>query len=226
MPSVRSAEVETLKISPNTEHFILCEGKDDEAFLTSFLASDTFSQLDVSSTQVAQAYGVPKIRNQVKLLTNADGFSQLRSFLIIRDADTDIQSARDNVKGAFLDAGLPVPQGEYQWESNGKIKTGFLLLPACAAQSQTGSLDDLCWGILSNKYGPVIREEVEQFIHSLENNGKRSYPHRTKALVHTYFSVTEELIAAGIGRAAKAGAFDWKSQKLQPLHDFLASMIA
>lgn len=44
--------------------------------------------------------------------------------------------------------------------------------------------------------------------------------------IHTYFSATEGLISFNIGRAARAGAFDWLSPELDALHSFLISMVS
>ena len=223
MPDLTS--LKPFSIDPLTKHLILCEGKDDETFLASYLRSDSFSQQNIDSIQVTQVHGVDNFRNTVRVLVNTDGFSRLRSILIIRDADNDIRSAQDNVKGVFANANLPVPQAECQWRDDGSIKTGFLLMPSCSERSQNGALDDLCWEIISNKYGVSIRNEVKDFIESLESSTKRTFTHKAKALIHTYFSATDRLIAASIGRAAEAGAFDWTSDKLQSLRDFLVSMV-
>lgn len=219
-----NADGKKLTIQPGKKHLILCEGNDDECFLSCFIKSGVLPEDLVDTVQVTQAHGVDNLRKMVLALINADGFSQLRSLLIIRDADDNIQSAKDSVKGAFSTANLPVPQAEYMWEDNSKIKTAFLLMPACSNISQNGSLDDLCWEILSEKHGKLIRNEVDGFISSLEVDGKRTYVHRKKALVRTYFSSTEGLITSSIGRAAEAGAFDWTSEKLYPLREFLKSI--
>lgn len=225
MQSDSIADSRKLTILPGTKHLILCEGKDDKAFLMSFLKSGFLNQFDLNFIQVTKADGVDNIRKMVLVLVNTDGFQQIDSLLVIRDADNDIRSAQDSVKGAFAAAGLPVPQTEYQWERGDTIKTAFLLMPTCSNTSQKGALDDLCWDILSEKFEDSIKEEVNGFISSLEADKKRTYVHKSKALVHTYFSATEKLIASGIGRAADAGAFDWTSEILDPLRYFLKSMI-
>lgn len=212
-------------IRPDARHLILCEGNDDYGFLNSYIQSSAFAENDMHEVQVMKVDGIPKMRSALLALCNSDGFSQLQSLLLIRDADTNVRSARDNIKGTFSEANLPVPEAEYLWADNGKIKTGFLLMPSCSDHSETGALEDLCWSILSEKHGTSICEEVGEFIHSLEMSEKRCFPHKSKALVHTYFSATDALIAASIGRAADSGAFDWESPVLQPLHDFLTSMI-
>lgn len=222
---VKEAYNKALTIQSGKKHLILCEGKDDECFLSVYLKSGIFPESVLDTIQVTQANGVNNLRKMVMLLVNTDGFSQLKSLLVIRDADDNIQSAKDSVKGAFSSAGLPIPKSEYKWAENGTIKTAFLLMPACSSQSQNGSLDDLCWELLSEKHGPLIQSEVHEFITSLEAAQKRTYSHKIKALVHTYFSSTEGLIASSLGRAAESGAFDWTSEKLIPLQDFLKTMV-
>ena len=210
MPNIaRHSDNERFSINPGTEHLILCEGRDDESFLLHYINSSVFSEYDRS----------------VRTLPSQDGFSRLRSLLIIIDADKNPSSARDKVKGALQRAGLPFPGAEHQWSKKGALKTGYLLFPSCDEQSQAGALEDLCWELLNEKYGPLIRGEVDGFISSLEADGKRTIKHRMKSLLHTYFSATEELIASGIGRASEAGVFDWTSLNLDALRAFLVDMM-
>ena len=212
-------------IRSNTKHLILCEGRDDVGFLLHYINSEVFSKYDRSVIQVDQMRGIDRMPAFIQSLPNQDGFSQLLSLLIIIDADRNARSAKDKVKGALSRADLPVPEAEHQWQDSKALKTGFLLFPSCSEQSQTGALEDLCWALINDKYGPSIRNEVDDFIEKLVADGKRVIKHRMKSLVHTYFSATEELIASGIGRAAEAGVFDWTSPKLDPLHSFLISML-
>ena len=62
-------------------------------------------------------------------------------------------------------------------------------------------------------------------MNNLENKYNRSYPHEFKTKLHTYFSVTDEYVSLKIGEAAKAGAFNWNSNKLLPLKNFLSEII-
>lgn len=226
MPTVTNAKnIKPTSIQEGKKHLILCEGNDDEQFFNCYLKSAAFSGHDVSAVQVVQFCGKDNLRNFLRSLANAESFSQLESLLIVRDADTNIISARDSVKGAFEAINLHAPTAEYEWNCDGSIKTGFLLMPSCNDKSQTGALEDLCWKILSDKFGVSTCTDVERFIDSLEQSGKRTYTHKNKAFVHTYFSSTDELIAASIGRAAQAGAFDWASPELDTLHDFIVGML-
>lgn len=220
-----ATENTTFSILPESKHLILCEGSDDEKFLKAYLKTDCFSQYDMSTVQVNQVFGKDNLRPTLRVFTKADGFSRLRSLLIIRDADTNVQGAADSIKSIFSSVGLPVPQVEHQWNDDGVIKTGFLLMPSCDVHSENGTLEDLCWEILTEKHGPLIRNEVEAFLDSLEDSGKRTYSHKSKALIHTYFSATEALIASSIGRASESGTFDWTSPKLTPLRNFIISML-
>ena len=212
-------------ISGGTKHVILCEGKDDEDFLNFYINSDGFSQYDTSTIQVTQLGGKVSLRKKMAALSKVPGFDQIQSLLVIRDADNDVEGARKSVKGAFQAIDFPIPQSEHKWEYRDSIKTGFLLMPSCSEESQTGALEDLCWSIMTNKHGESICKEVVDFIESLKQSGKRTYTHLNKAYIHTYFSATEGLISFNIGRAARAGAFDWSSPELDPLHSFLVSMV-
>lgn len=213
-------------IDDAAKHLILCEGKDDQGFLEQFMCSSAFSEHEMDDVQVLRYKGKDNLRNEMKAFCVAPGFSHICSLLVIRDADNNIESARDSVKDAFRERLLPVPDAEYIWASNERIKTGFLLMPSCSSHSQNGALEDLCWKIMTEKQGKSIHEEVETFLQTLEESEIRKYSHKNKALLHTYFSATDKLIAASIGRAAEMGAFDWSSPELKPLHDFLVEMVS
>lgn len=226
MPISANTEATMPYIIPEGKrHLILCEGIEDEWFLKCYLDSYAFSDYDMSEIEVKQFRGINNIRNEMRVLPNVPGFSELRSILVVRDADDDIESAQDSVKDAFRLINLPIPQSEHEWFFKNTIKTGFLLMPSCSDKSQPGALEDLCWKIMTNKHGESIHKEVVGFIESLRQSGKRIYTHLNKAYIHTYFSATEGLISFNIGRAARAGAFDWSSPELDPLHSFLVSMV-
>ena len=227
MPIITKDDKQELQtIDDAAKHLILCEGKDDKGFLEQFMCSSAFSEHEMDEVQVLQFMGKDKLRKEMEVFYKSPGFSHISSLLVIRDADNNIRSAQDSVKDAFKANDLPFPDTEYKWASNGKIKTGFLLMPSCSSQSQTGALEDLCWKIITNKQGTFIHKEVEEFLQSLEKNEKREYSHKNKALLHTYFSATDKLIASSIGRAAEMGTFDWLSDELKPLHDFLVEMVS
>ena len=66
MPNIaRNSVNEHLSINPETEHLILCEGRDDESFLLHYINSSVFSEYDRSVVQVDQMGGVDKMSDFV-----------------------------------------------------------------------------------------------------------------------------------------------------------------
>ena len=214
------------------QNLLLCEGRDAENFLIEYLNSDSLASCPFFSNDIqVMNFGgneeLPKFLEALKVL---DGYDEVKSLLVIRDAERDIESAKSSVKKAFHNAALPVPEAPYRWTETGNensvaIKTGFLLFPTCDNNPAKGTLEDLCLNILSDKYVPIL-DEIVDFMESLAQNEKRTFPHEFKTKLHTWFSVTDDFVSMKVGEAARAGAFNWESQKLLPLKDFLLELLS
>ena len=100
-----------------------------------------------------------------------------------------------------------------------------MLFPTCDTSVQAGTLEDLCISILSEENSSAILYDIQDFMDDLGNKYNRLYPHEFKTKLHTYFSVTDAYVSLKIGESAKAGAFNWNSDKLLPLKNFLAEII-
>ncbi|MGM9771341.1 MAG: DUF3226 domain-containing protein, partial [Segatella copri] len=104
-------------------------------------------------------------------------------------------------------------------------KIGYLLFPTCDSLVKDGTLEDLCLSILAEECGFGIIGDIQNFMDELGFKYNRKYPHEFKTKLHTYFSVTDEYVSLKVGEAARAGAFDWNSDKLAPLKSFLSEII-
>lgn len=87
-----------------------------------------------------------------------------------------------------------------------------------------GTLEDLCLSILSEENSNEIAEDIQKFMNEMETKHKRSYPHEFKTKLHTYFSITDDYVSMKIGEAARAGAFNWESEQIQPLKNFMMEL--
>ena len=72
-----------------------------------------------------------------------EGFSDIVSLLVIRDAELDAQKAVHQVQSALRANSLEVPAAQGKW-TNGTPKTCFLLFPALGTRECPGTLEDLC----------------------------------------------------------------------------------
>ena len=209
-----------------TKHLILCEGRDAEEVLISYLNSTALKNIPAFSRdfQVMDFGGNSDLPNYVCMLKNMEGFDSVESLLIIRDAERNAAAAICQIQSAFRQCGLSVPDGPHLWVGEAP-KTGFLLFPTCAGEAIEGTLEDLCLDILSEERSSQVLQEIQMFMNCLEVKLERKFPHEFKTKLHTYFSVTDNYVSLKIGEAAKAGAFNWESDKLLPLKGFLQEII-
>ena len=77
------------------EHLILCEGRDEQEFLIQFLESDTLSFLPGFSNdiQVMDFGGNSELLKHLTILKKMDGFEKIKSLLVVRDAETNAETA-------------------------------------------------------------------------------------------------------------------------------------
>ena len=222
----RPGSPDNRKIHDGMEHLILCEGLDEWKFLVSYLNNAALSSWPELSriVQVENFGGNEQLSTKINLWSKAPGFENIKSLVVIRDAETNAAAAVQSINSAFRNAGLPEPKRPGIIEHDASLSTGFLLFPACSTELIDGTLEDLCLSILEESE-PQILHEISLFMNGLSNDGLRTFPHEFKSKLHTYFSVTDDYVSFKIGEAADAGAFDWTSEKLQPLRDFLISMV-
>lgn len=207
-------------------HLILCEGRDAEEFLIAYLNSDAMSEMRVFAEdfQVKDFGGINDLTKELNALKNMDGYSQLKSLIIIRDAEKDAEGATKSIVSSLSARGLSITEKtDISDESMPKI--GYRLFPACNTEAVPGTLEDLCLAILNEKNREDVLADVQSFMQGMKDKHDRKLKHEHKTKLHTYFSVTDGLVGMKIGEAAKANAFDWHSEKLQSLKEFLIEMI-
>lgn len=209
------------------EHLILCEGRDAEEFLIAFLNSKALAETPAFSNdiQVMDFGGNEQLEDRISILKNMEGFELVKSIVIIRDAERNPEGAIDTLRATLKKCGLPVPEASYQI-AEGQIKTGYVLFPTCTAEVRQGTLEDLCLSILAESNNEVILAEIDTLIQNLSDKYGRKFPHEFKTKLHSYFSVTDDFVALKIGEAARANAFNWYSEKLIPLKEFILSVIS
>lgn len=209
-----------------TKHLILCEGRDAEEFLITYLNSETLSDISSFSNdfQVMDFGGNSDLANFIETLQNMENFDKVESILIIRDAERDTSQAVREITNALNRCGLSIPDSPHKWQCTAP-KIGYLLFPTCDVSVQSGTLEDLCLSILSENQSHKIIGDIQEFINKVGEQYNRTYPHEFKTKLHTYFSITDAYVSLKIGEAAKAGAFNWTNEKLLPLKNFLMEII-
>lgn len=209
-----------------TKHLILCEGRDAEEFLITYLNCKALSNIPMFSNdfQVMDFGGINDLTNFLSALQNMEGFNRVESLLIVRDAERDSTRAITDIQTTLKRCNFTVPEAPHCWLGCSP-KIGYLLFPTCDISTRAGTLEDLCLSILSEENSTSILGDIQCFIDSLGDKHHRCFPHEFKTKLHTYFSITDAYVSLKIGEAAKAGAFDWNSDKLLPLKNFLLELI-
>lgn len=206
-------------------HLILCEGKDAWKFLVRYLNSSALKENPFFSEdiEVFDFGGNENLSNYLTALKGIEGYSDVVSLLIIRDAELNAQKAACQVQSALRANGLEVPDMQGQWTKD-IPKTCFLLFPALGTDERSGTLEDLCLNILDDTVAETPLEEIDIFVEHLEQSRRQTFSHRHKTRLHTYFSVNNKFVSMKVGEAADAGAFDWSHPNLDPLKDSLSKM--
>lgn len=202
-------------------YLILCEGKDAEGFLIQYLNSKALAQDQRFSSiiQVLNFGGNEELSTFLENLKNMDYFDQVTNLVVIRDAEKDYAKACREVCSAFKNCGFVSPEhsGKWVYDDTG-LSIGFMLFPL---NNDVGTLEDLCLQILSEANGESILSSIYAFLETMESSFGRSYHRKHKNILHTYFSSSEEYVTMPLGLASRVGAFNWSSNKMNPLKCFL-----
>ena len=202
-------------------YLIVCEGKDAESFLINYLGSESLAkdQRFSNDIQVLDFGGNDNLSNYLMNLRNMDGFDKVTSLAIIRDAEKDYDKANQEIGHSLKACGIVFPKQCGSWiQDKTGLKVGYILFPL---DNKSGTLEDLCLRILSERDNDEILSAVDAFLDKMELCYNRRYHQKHKNRLYTYLSSSNNYVAKLIGTASKAGAFDWNSIELKPLESFL-----
>jgi len=203
-------------------YLILCEGRDAENFLISYLESGAlkYDQRFSNEIQVLDFGGNEELESYLKNLRNMEKFDKVTHIAIIRDAEKDYSKACQDVVRSLNNSNFisSVDYGEWTCNDNG-LNIGYLLFPL---NNREGTLEDLCLQILSAKNGQEVLSSVDEFLSSMKLSYGRMYRREHKNKLYTYLSSSDEYVTMQLGVASRAGAFKWDSDSLTPLKTFLA----
>lgn len=213
-------------------HIVICEGIDDQMFLFWLLKKQEFlGDGKYPFFQIITADGKDNLKNKLNALQNQEGFfdeiNQIKSISVIFDADNNIAKSILNIKRAFQDASLSVPEspGIKKLDSCSKfphIATGFLLFPQLNNTPQIGDIETLCLNLFSTSNAEDIKTYIEEGI-SRFGSGVFKTPNKNR--LHGFLSFTDEYVGKTLGHAAELGAFKSDSPDLIYLQKFLNQMI-
>ena len=154
--------------------------------------------------------GNSDLLEQLKVLKVTPGFDEVKTLLIVRDAEKDANAAIQQIRTALENNGFSAPDGPHWWvkdEENNGIHIGFLLFPGCDEAPMAGTLEDLCAFILKEPDPPKLLEVVDRFLDQLKTERGRDFVHRFKTRLHTCLAVSDKLCRNENWRGGQGGGF-------------------
>ena len=122
---------------------LLVEGKDAVVFFTAFI-----KHLGLTGIQLQNFGGINELRGFLEVLTDSSGFwENVITVAVIRDAETNAQSAFQSVCGALSNAKLPTP-AKPEMVTGNDPKVCVLILPDA---QRAGMLETLCLDSLAGE---------------------------------------------------------------------------
>lgn len=200
------------KIKILKEKLILAEGADALYFLIWALEA-----YNIDNIQVLDFGGIAQLSNYLASIRMLDGFDDVTTLVIARDAETNHQTAISSIQRSLTSNGFIAPEQPFVFTESAP-KTAMMIFPGydCDGHLQDGCLENLCLNTIND---PVL--EVAQNFISRINEEIEPLTHQHKSLVHSYLSVKNKFVGNKLGEAAKIGAWDWESEFMLPFKNIL-----
>ena len=199
--------IKTKPIEITKEKLLIVEGKDEVEFLKTFL-----DKKNIQGIQVLDSKGRDKLKEFLLGLQNMSNFDILTSLAIIQDADDKGPQARfDSICSILTKCDLNPPD-KIGLFTESTPKVGVFIIPDGKSE---GMLESLCLSTVELKEKETLRC-IDEFMECIDKTPKNIYKARHRA----FLSAMEE-DTPSLGVAAKKGYWDFDSDKLNPLLDFL-----
>jgi hypothetical protein len=213
---------------------ILVEGRDEELFFDTML-----EHLQRTDVQVVQVGGKNGFRAMLAAIRNEDLFEDIRSILLVRDADwqhpegTNARAAWDALMAALRHARLPQPSAHGVLQgvsatSNAEtrpgaasaveIRTAVYVMPDGTSD---GMLEDLCLRAMRQDAAMPC---LDSYFNCLKTAG---FEHATKAIAKARahaFLASRNQPDLRIGEAAKRRYWPFDAEAFKPLVDLLRTL--
>jgi hypothetical protein len=183
---------------------LLAEGMDCDYFFRH--ACEAYDRTDI---EVLNYGGIKELKNFLALLKNLEGFDDVDTIVVVRDAEADAASPKD----AFLII-------------DGSPRIGFIILPGFTVDNNkartylNGALEDLCLEtVLTDALMPCVDAYLACVL-EIRNPIRRIH----KAKLHAYLAATAGHAGKRLSEAAKDGAFNWKHAALLPIKQIIEQM--
>lgn len=206
------------RLNPECKTLILAEGLDAKLFLIWALEA-----YHLESIQVEAFDGNSKLSVELKIWKLSEGFNNIETIIIARDAETNGDAAIESVLSVLKSHSLPLPAKAFQYSAP-YPKVAIMLFPGLEMEAiiQKGTLEDLCLRTIEQTSTDILTKS-ETFVKQIDDI--RPINRKHKANLHTYLSVNEKYIGLKVGEAARCGAWDWQSDAMAPFRNILENAV-
>ena len=191
---------------------LLVEGRDYVNFFEAVV-----ERLQLTDIQIQNFGGVSELRGFLGALVNQSGFYEIvHSLGIVRDAETNAESAFRSVRDSLGAAGLPVPD-EPGMSAHGEPATSVLILPG---PGRPGMLETLL-----NETVAESRESecIDAFFACIESLPGGSIRRPDKARAHAWLATRPDPHVS-VGVAAQKGYWNLDHPALDPVRRLLRAL--
>ena len=188
---------------------LLVEGLDAKIFCIWACEAYNFEHI-----QVQDFGGIKDLDNFLNVITVLPNYDKVPAILIVRDAETNSESAIQSIKTSLEKNNFCVPAEPYSYCS-GKPSIEFAILPGdidSYGKYSSGALEDLC--MLTVEAEPILKH-VDNFLETIQRVVKLTHLHKSR--LHSYLAINNKFVGMKIGEAAKAGAWKWEHSALKKL---------
>ena len=201
-------ESETIKILKNK--LLIVEGKDEINFFETLL-----DKKKIQDIQVIESEGKDSFKKFLPELKKLSNFNTVISLAVIQDADNDPKARFDSICSTLKNCDLNPPHKIASFNTAFHPKIGVFIIPDGKSK---GMLESLCLSIVKSEEKNTM-ECIYEFMDCIKSINKE--PKNTeKARLQAFLSAMPE-DTRSIGIAAQKGYWDFESDKLKPLLDFL-----
>jgi len=120
---------------------LIVEGSSDKNFFESLCKFMTINDIEI-----IEVGGVSRFRDQVSAILRMDGFENVKTLGIIRDADNNVNQAFNSIQDVLRNNNLPVPTKMMEFTNTIPTVIVFIM-PDC---SNSGELEDICINSVSD----------------------------------------------------------------------------
>ena len=197
-------------IEPN---LLAVEGKDEVNFFKALV-----KYLDLQNVQILDIGGKFQFKHKLSAISKSPHFNNIISLGVIRDADTDSDSAFQSICSSLESVNLPVPEQQLEPIGN-KPKVSVMILPG---EGKPGMLEDLC--LMSVLLDPSM-VCVNEFCQCIQQTGLNLPKNISKAKVQVFLASREET-GKRLGEAALAGYWPLDDEVFNQLKKFLRQIFS